>query len=170
MLLEAGPCEIRSWKFSDLASLVRHANNPAIWRNVRDGFPSPYTPEDAERWLAHVTTMVPETHFAIAVHGDAVGGIGVMLQPDVLRVSAEMGYWLGEAFWGRGITTAAVRAFAGYAFETYGVTRLFACVFAWNAASARVLEKAGFELEAVLRRSAVKEGKVIDQWQYAMIH
>ena len=161
---------IRPWSSADAEAVVKYANNRKIWLNLRDGFPHPYTPDDAQAFLERASRQTAATLAAIATREEAIGGIGISVNEDVHRLTAEMGYWLGEAFWGRGITTAAVRAFAGYAFETYGVTRLFACVFAWNAASARVLEKAGFELEAVLRRSAVKEGKVIDQWQYAMIH
>ena len=169
MVLDAGQCKIRSWQFSDLSSLVRQADNPAIWRNVRDGFPSPYTDSDAERWLLHAASANPETNFAIAVNGEAVGGIGITLQADIHRVSAEMGYWLGEEYWGRGIMTCAVSAFAGYAFSTFALTRVFACVFEWNRASARVLEKSGFVLEARLRRSAVKAGRIIDEFQYALV-
>ncbi len=169
MLLNAGQCQIRSWKFSDFASLIRHANNPAIWRNVRDGFPCPYTESDAERWLAHVLTTTPETQFAIAVDAEAVGGIGIILQDDVHRVSAEVGYWLGQEYWGRGIMTSAVRAFSDYSLRTYSLTRVYAHVFEWNQASARVLEKAGFTLEARLHRSAAKEGRIIDELQYALV-
>ncbi len=169
MVLPAGPCQIRSWRFSDFGSLIRHANNPAIWRNVRDGFPSPYTEFDAERWLAHVLTTTPETQFAIAVNNEAVGAIGVILQEDVHRVSAEMGYWLGEEYWGRGIMTCAVRSFGDYALRTYGLTRVYAHVFEWNRASARVLEKAGFTLEARLHKSAAKDGRIIDEFQYALV-
>ena len=169
MVLDAGQCKIRSWQFSDLSSLVRQADNPAIWRNVRDGFPSPYTDSDAERWLLHAASANPETNFANAVNGEAVGGIGITLQADIHRVSAEMGYWLGEEYWGRGIMTCAVSAFAGYAFSTFALSRVFACVFEWNRASARVLEKSGFVLEARLRRSAVKAGRIIDEFQYALV-
>ena len=109
----------------------------------------------------------PETNFAIAVGDEAVGGIGFTLGMDVERCSAELGYWLGEAFWGRGITTAAVRAATQYAMTTYDLTRVFAVPFVENAASCRVLEKVGFVRECVMRRSAVKDGRVMDQVLYA---
>ena len=111
----------------------------------------------------------PETTFAIAVDDEAVGSIGFVLRTDVERVSAEIGYWLAEPFWGRGITTEALIALTKYAIDTHGLTRVYALPFAWNAASCRVLEKAGYVLEARLRRSAIKDGQITDQLQYAFI-
>ena len=111
----------------------------------------------------------PETAFAIVVEGEAVGGIGFMLQHDVDRASAEIGYWLGEPFWGRGIATDALVAMTRHATEAHGLTRVFAVPFAHNTASCRVLEKAGYVLEGRLRRSAIKDGRILDQLQYAFI-
>ena len=96
-------CRIRSWRAGDEPSLARHADNRKIWLNVRDRFPHPYTLADAESWLAKVTAAEPETQFAIEVDGEAAGGVGLFLQEDVSRFSAEIGYWLGEAYWGRGL-------------------------------------------------------------------
>jgi ribosomal-protein-alanine N-acetyltransferase len=160
-------CVVRSWRASDIGSLVTHANNRKIWLNLRDRFPHPYTRADGRAFVRMVRGMDPETFFAIAVAGEAVGGIGFVMQPDVERTSAEVGYWLGEAFWGRGIVTDALRAVTSYAIERHGFTRLFAVPFAYNTASCRVLEKAGYVLEARLRRSAIKDGVVVDQLQYA---
>ena len=95
----------------DEPALVRHADNRKIWLNVRDRFPHPYTPADAEAWVARAAAATPETQFAIEVEGEAVGGVGLFLQADVERYSAEIGYWLGEALWGRGLATAVVRGF-----------------------------------------------------------
>ena len=162
-------CEIRSWRSSDLASLVAHANNRNIWINLRDRFPHPYTSRDGSAFLRHTREQRPETAFAIAVGGEAVGGIAFQLRTDVERVSAEIGYWLGEPFWGRGIATEALVALTGYAVATHGLTRVYAVPFAWNAASCRVLEKAGYVQEGRLRRSAVKDGMITDQLQYAFI-
>ncbi len=111
----------------------------------------------------------PETAFAIAVEGEAIGVIGVVLQADVDRVSAEIGYWIGEARWGRGIATGAVKAFTAYTLHEYHLTRVFAHCFEYNAGSIRVLEKAGYVLEARLRRSAIKDGRIVDQLQYAFV-
>jgi RimJ/RimL family protein N-acetyltransferase len=162
-------CELRSWRSSDLESLVRYANNRNIWINLRDRFPHPYTSRDGREFLKYARAQRPEVAFAIAVHDEAVGGIGFQLQDDVERVSAEIGYWLGEPFWGRGIATEALIALTKHAIATYGLTRIYALPFAWNAASCRVLEKAGYTLEARLRRSAVKDGRVTDQVQYAFV-
>lgn len=161
-------CRVRSWRRGDEASLVKHANNRHVWINLRDRFPHPYTSDDAARWMAWVLAERPETNFAVAVGEDAVGGVGYEIQPDVHRRSAEIGYWLGEAYWGRGIMTEAVRAVTEYAFRTHNLLRLFAAVFEWNPASMRVLEKAGYSKEARLRRSAVKDSRVIDQVLYAI--
>ena len=162
-------CEVRSWAAGDVASLVTHANNPKIWINLRDRFPHPYTHADGRTFIRAARKMEPESFFAIAVGGEAVGGIGFVPQSDVERVSAEVGYWLGEPFWGRGMTTEALRALTRHAIESHGLTRLFALPFATNSASCRVLEKAGYVLEARLRRSAIKNGCIIDQLQYAFV-
>ena len=162
-------CEVRSWQASDVSSLVRHANNRNVWMNLRDRFPHPYTKRDGQAFIKLARQMTPESFFAIAVDGAAVGGIGFVPQQDVDRVSSEVGYWLGEAFWGRGIVTEALVAVTKYAIDTQGFTRLFALPFAHNAASCRVLEKAGYVLEARLRRSAIKDGQIVDQLQYAFI-
>ncbi len=162
-------CEVRSWRPSDVDSLVRHANNRQIWQNLRDAFPHPYLPHHGRDYIRSTIDRRPETSFAIAVDGEAAGGIGYVLHPDVERVSAEIGYWLGEAFWGRGIVTEALRVVTPHAMQTHGLTRVYAVPFAWNAASCRVLEKAGYVLEARLRKSAIKDGRLTDQLQYAFI-
>jgi ribosomal-protein-alanine N-acetyltransferase len=162
-------CVIRSWQVTDLDSLVAQADNRKIWMNLRDRFPNPYTRSAGRTWLRYVRRTTPETSFAIAVAGAAVGGIGFVLQGDVERVSAEMGYWLGERFWGRGIATDALIAMTAYAIRAHELTRVYALPFAFNTASCRVLEKAGYVLEARLRRNAIKDGVIVDSMQYAFI-
>jgi len=169
MRIQTARAEVRTWEESDAESLAVHANNRKIWLNLRDAFPHPFTIEDARAFIRSARTQKPETRFAIAVGGQAVGGVGFTLGQDVERMSAEIGYWLGEDFWGRGITTGALRAVTRHAIETHGLTRVFAVPYEWNHASFRVLEKAGYTLEARLRRSAVKDGKVIDQMLYACV-
>jgi RimJ/RimL family protein N-acetyltransferase len=169
MQLPLRSCEVRTWSASDVPSLVVNADNRRIWANLRDRFPHPYTKADARAFIREVRSREPETNFAIAVDGAAVGGIGFELQSDVDRVSAEIGYWLGESWWGRGIATEALIAVTRHGVERYGLTRLFALPFAQNAASCRVLEKAGYVREGYLRRSAIKDGLVLDQIQYAFI-
>src|ERR1041385_6722312 len=169
MRLKLKTCTIRSWEWRDREAIVRYGNNRKVSINLRDRFPYPYTDRDARNWLEAVIDAEPETTFAIDVAGEAVGGIGYTMQYDVDRRSAEIGYWLGEEVWGRGITTAAVIAVTDHAFANHDLCRLYAHVFAWNPASARVLEKAGYTFEGRLRKSVTKEGQTIDQLIYAMI-
>ena len=169
MELKLKSCSVRSWDWDDRDAIVRHANNRNVWINLRDRFPHPYTVIDARRWLDMVVGQKPETNFAIDVEGEAAGGIGFTIQYDVARRSAEIGYWLGEEFWGRGIATEALIAVTDHAFSHYDVCRLFAHVFDWNRASARVLEKAGYEFEGRLKKSVTKDGRTIDQLMYAIV-
>lgn len=169
MNLKLKTCNVRSWEWRDRDAIVRHANNRNVSINLRDRFPYPYTIRDARFWLEHVVGHQPETNFAIDVAGEAVGGIGFTVQNDVARRSAEIGYWLGEQFWGRGIATEALIAVTEHAFANYDLCRLYAHVFDWNGASARVLEKAGYSFEGRLRKSVTKENQTIDQLMYAMI-
>ena len=161
--IECGLCRLRPWRAGDESTLVLHANNREVWLNLRDRFPHPYTPADARAWIQAATSRDPPTDFAIEVSGEAVGGVGVKLHEDVDRVSAELGYWLGRTFWGRGIMPVAVRAATEYAFSSFGLTRVYALPYARNPASIRVLDKAGYVREALLRRSAIKDGVVLDQ-------
>ncbi|MFI5178731.1 MAG: GNAT family N-acetyltransferase [Vicinamibacterales bacterium] len=162
-------CEVRSWKTADAEPLARHANNRRIWLNLRDAFPHPYSLHDARDFIRSIRSRTPETTFAIAVGGEPVGSVGFVLRHDVERVSAEIGYWIAEPYWGRGIATEALTAATDYAINTHKLTRLYALPFAWNAASCRVLEKAGYALEGRLRRSAIKNGAITDQLQYAFV-
>jgi ribosomal-protein-alanine N-acetyltransferase len=160
---------LRLWQLEDAPALVAQANNRRIWQNLRDTFPYPYTADDADRWLAVANKYEPPRNFAIIVDGEPAGGIGLVLKEDVYRRTAEIGYWLGEAFWGRGIATSAVRATVEYAFATFDLGRLYAGVFGWNPASARVLEKAGFTFEARLRQAIRKDGRTTDELVYAQV-
>lgn len=162
-------CEVRSFFESDAESIAQHANNRKVWINLRDLFPHPYTIDDAHAFIKSAQSQVPKTRFAIAVDGKAVGAIGYLLHTDVERVSAEIGYWLGEPYWGRGITTEVVKAVTKYAIKNHHLTRVYALPYEWNDASFRVLEKSGYLLEGRMRRSAIKDGKVIDQLLYAYV-
>ena len=167
-MIDCGICTLRPWREGDEPSLVHHASDREIWRNLRDRFPHPYTVTDAEAWIRLTAEEDPPANFAIEVDGVAVGGIGLERGTDIERMTAELGYWLGRAYWGRGIVSAAVRGITGYAFSTLGLTRVHALTFARNLASIRVLEKAGYTREGRLRRSAVKEGVVLDLVLYAI--
>lgn len=152
-----------------MESIVYHADNRNIWINLRDGFPHPYLYKDGEIFIKMAKARKPETFFAIEVNSKAVGSIGFTLHDDVERISAEIGYWLGEEFWGQGITTEALKAVTRYAIKRHKLTRVYALPFEWNPASCRVLEKAGYVLEGRTRRSAIKDGKIIDQLLYAYV-
>jgi ribosomal-protein-alanine N-acetyltransferase len=167
--LKLSRCVLRPWRAGDEASLVRYANNRNVSRNLRDRFPYPYTAADADEWIKLAVAQTRPTSFAIVVEGEAVGGIGIELGTDIFRRSAEIGYWLGEPFWGRGIATEALRAVTEYAFERFDICRLHAGVFDWNPASARVLEKAGYTLEGRARLGVVKDGRLGDRLLYALV-
>lgn len=160
--------QLRSWAEGDIASLVENANNKKIFDNLRDAFPHPYTEQDAMLWIEKNMAENPATHFAIDVRGKAIGSIGVTLKADVYRMNAEIGYWIGEDYWNLGIATEAVQEVTGYTFKTFHVMRIFACIFAHNAASRRVVEKAGFKLEAVLKNSVIKNGVIMDEYIYSL--
>ena len=166
MHLSLGSCIIRNWAADDLQSLVKHANNRNIWINLRDRFPHPYTETHGRDFLSRVAHQHPARVWAIEVDGEAAGGIGVVQLTDVERISAEIGYWLGEQFWGRGVMTEALNAVTDEAFRELDLRRIFALPFADNIGSIRVLEKAGYMLEGRLPQSAVKDGVVRDQLLY----
>jgi RimJ/RimL family protein N-acetyltransferase len=165
--LPIGGAEVRPWRENDLQTLVRLANDLDVSRQLRDRFPHPYETAHGHGFLHWVAQQPVESVWAIALDGSVVGGIGLELGQDVERVSAEIGYWLGRPFWGRGLATAALRAVTAHAFAHFDVTRIFAVPFDSNLASIRVLEKAGYVLEGRLRQSAIKYGEVLDQRIYA---
>jgi [ribosomal protein S5]-alanine N-acetyltransferase len=168
--LEGTRCIVRPWRNKDARALVRYANNINVAKQLRDRFPHPYTVEAARTFLDHVVDVHPETNFAIEANGEAAGGIGFAPATDVERYSAEVGYWLGEPFWGRGIATEALSLITDYVFEHHNLLRMFALPFAGNTASVRVLEKAGYSLEGRLRQSSVKFGRPCDQLIYARVN
>ena len=171
MELRGTRCLVRHWRARDAESLVRQANNINIASQLRDRFPHPYTAKDARGFLLHsMRKDTDATILAIDVGGLAVGAVGISRGTDVERYTAEIGYWLGEPYWGRGIVTEAVTLLTAHAFEQGNVLRLFALPFSSNARSARVLEKAGYEREGVLRASAVKYGQPRDQLLYARVN
>lgn len=152
---------------ADAESLQRHADNREVALQLRDRFPSPYGIEQARTFLGWVTKQTPPTIWAIEVGGEAAGAIGIELHSDVERVSAEIGYWLGQACWGRGIASEALTAVTAEVFTQFEITRLYAVPFADHAASVRVLEKAGYVREGHLRQSAIKNGMIRDQLLFA---
>lgn len=160
--------KLRPWQEDDLESLVEQANNPNIAKFMTDAFPHPYTADNGKAFLAFAMKGNPTHIFAIEVDGKAVGGIGIHPQSDIMRKNAELGYWLGEAYWGRGIITRAVAQMVSFAFKTFEITRVYARPFGNNPSSARVLEKAGFVLEATIRQNIIKNGEMLDELIYAI--
>jgi len=158
---------LRAWTFEDEESLARHANNPRIAGMMRDEFPSPYTPGDARRFIVAAMDTASHLYLAIDVNGEAVGSIGIQPFDDVRRRTAEIGYWLSESLWGRGIVTDAVRSIVPIAFGQFDIIRLEAGVISNNPASMRVLEKCGFVREAVHRKAITKNGATFDEVVYA---
>jgi [ribosomal protein S5]-alanine N-acetyltransferase len=160
---------LRAWAATDAPSLAAHANNPRVWRNMADTFPQPYTLEIAQHWVARGHIDFGGDNWAIACDDVAVGGCGLHRGAGGERCNVEIGYWLGEPYWGRGVVTQVVRVLTARAFALPEVTRVYAAVHADNPVSMRVLEKNGFRREALLRRSACKGGQVIDRVLWARI-
>jgi len=170
MELREGTIRVREWREADAPQLAVQANDRRIWLGLRDAFPHPYGIDDAHRFIGIALGMSPRTFFAIEVDGRIAGGIGYVLHGDVERIGAEVGYWLGHEYWGRGIATTAVNLLTRHAFAANSeLRRLYAVPYAWNAASARVLEKAGYQREGILRQAVIKDGQVHDQVMYALL-
>lgn len=173
--LELRGARLRPFRLDDAKSVARYANDRSVWRNLTDGFPHPYSPGDFVAFLKMLEDQAaahPESRahvFAFEVEGEAVGACGIHPKSDVFRKGAQIGYWLGAPFRGRGLATQAVQLLTGLAFERLDLVRLEAGVFSWNKASARVLEKCGYQLEAVLRKSVFKDGQVIDDHLYVRL-
>lgn len=159
---------LRPFTIKDLDSLVKYANNPKIANNLTDKFPYPYTKENGKMFIEFANKNKPTNIFAIDINGEACGGIGIHPQEDVHRKNAELGYWLGEPFWGNGIITKAIEQIADYGFKNFDITRIFARPYGTNLASQRVLEKTGFTLEARFEKTLFKNGEYKDELIYAI--
>lgn len=169
MELTTGDLLLRPLHYADRADLAALADNRNIWCTLRDMFPSPYSIADAEKFIDMVKQQNPQMTFAMDFRHNFAGVISLIPQQDVYRHSAELGYWLGEPYWGQGITTAATRLVCQYAFDELQLTRIFASVFQGNIASTRVLEKCGFFHEGTLRQAVIKDGKILDELRFALL-
>ena len=155
---------------SDTETLSRLANNKKIWDSVRDHFPHPYTLEDAKEFIERKSDEIPAHTFAIVNKEDELCGvISLIPQEDVYRISAEIGYWIGEPYWGQGIATHAIALMTRYGFQELHLERIFAAVFDFNEASMRSLEKNGFQKEGVFRNAVIKNGQIRDEHRYARL-
>jgi len=160
---------LRAWLPGDAESLQRQANNKNISDYLFDRFPHPYNIGDAEKFISAHQGQDPITVFAVIVDQNAVGGVEFRRGSDIYRKTASLGYWLGEAFWGKGIMTEAVRLITAYVFGNFNIIRIQATVNGNNPASMRVLEKAGFVKEGVLKNAILKNGEIMDEHIYALL-
>lgn len=160
---------LRIFTPEDAEHLAVIANNPKVAANLRDAFPCPYAREDAVKFIADAMAANPTNRFAIEWKGQHVGNVGIFPGEDIYRLSAEIGYFIAEPYWGKGIATEAVRQIVEYGFSTLGMIRIYAGVFAYNPASMKVLEKCGFQKEGIARNALIKNGKIWDEHRYAII-
>ena len=164
-------CKIRKWMLSDVADLTAAISNKKVQDNLRDGIPYPYTEQDGVDFISAMLSADENDTFAFAITVDekAIGSIGVYRQENIHRQTAELGYYIAEEYWGKGIMTEAIKQICQYVFQKSDILRIYAEPFAYNEASCRVLEKAGFQYEGTLRNNAVKNGKVIDMKMYSIL-
>ena len=158
--------QLRPLRISDKTVLAELANNKKIWDNLRDYFPFPYQESDAEFFIDLTATENPQKTFGITYHGELCGVIGLDLQKDVYQKSAELGYWIGEPYWGRGIATKAVALITKYGFDHLDLNRIFAAVFDYNTISMKILEKNGFQKEGIFKSAIVKNKQCYDEHRY----
>ena len=159
---------LRLWTTDDIVWLVKNANNKAIFDNMTDGFPFPYTAKSAKAFVEMTLNHTPRTILAIEFDEELAGSIGIHLQHDIYSKNAEMGYWLAEQFWEKGIISVAIKQMTKYTFDNFQITRIFARPFGRNIGSQKALEKAGFELEAKFKDSIFKNGTFEDEYIYSI--
>ena len=164
-------CRIRKWELSDAKDLAAALSNKKVQDNLRDGLPYPYTEQDGKEFISAMLSADENETFAFAIMVDdkVVGSIGIFRQGNIHRQTAELGYYIAEEYWGKGIMTEAVKQICEYVFAKSDIIRIYAEPFAYNIASCRVLEKVGFQYEGTLRSNAVKNGRVIDMEMYSLL-
>lgn len=160
--------KLRSWTINDSARLAELANNYLIWINMRDDFPHPYTGENAEKWLNQIAIPNQDKYFAIEYKDVLAGDIHLKILDDVRRYNAVLTYWIGEKYWNKGIATRTIKTFTNYAFEKFGLVRVYAKIFSTNIGSIKAIEKAGYIKEGHFKHAIVKENKFQDQVLYAI--
>lgn len=169
MELIEGDIRLRPMRYADREILARLANNKKIWNNLRDMFPHPYTIQDAEKFIDIAKTHEPTINFAIEYKQEFAGVMGIILQQDVYRKSAEIGYWIGEPYWNKGIATIALKLATEYGFNELKLERLFAGIFENNNGSKRVLEKCGYKMEGISRKAVFKHKGLIDEYRFGKL-
>lgn len=163
--------QIRKWEHTDAADLSAALSNKKVQDNLRDGLPYPYTEQDGQDYISAMLAANENDTFAFAVTADGkvIGSISAFRQSNIHRQTAELGYYIAEEYWGKGIMTEAVKQLCEYVFSNTDIIRIYAEPFACNIGSCRVLEKAGFQCEGTLRSNAVKNGNVSDMKMYACL-
>lgn len=169
MLLVNHDIRLRRLAVTDKEVIARLCNNKKIWDNVRDTFPFPYSEKDAAEFIQRTLSENNQENFGITYKDGLVGVIGLIKQKDIYRLSAEMGYWIGEPYWGKGIATHAVKLAVDYGFNRLGLIRIYSGVFEYNKASQRVLEKAGFKLDGILEKAVIKNDMICDEYRYSIV-
>ncbi|MES2761188.1 MAG: GNAT family protein [Bacteroidota bacterium] len=159
---------LRRWHIDDLDTLVAIANNKNIAQYMADVFPHPYTHEKGRTFIEFATTNSTANIFAITIDGKPVGSIGLHLQADILRKNAEIGYWLAEAYWGKGVMPQAIDQIVELGFNTMDVVRIFARIYGSNIPSQKVIEKANFKLEGRFEKTIFKNNEFLDELIYAI--
>jgi RimJ/RimL family protein N-acetyltransferase len=170
MVLAGHDIKLRQFEDEDACSVATLCNNKKIWDNLRDFLPHPYTEKHAQEFIRTCRGEDPQVTFAIEYKGDFAGCIGLVKQTDIYKLTAEVGYWIGEPYWGLGIATQSVNLIVDYGFNQLGLVRVYTGVFDYNTASQRVLEKAGFRLEGISEKSVLKNGKICNEYRYAKIN
>lgn len=166
---KSDPITLRCLLDTDQSRLAALCNNRKIWDNVRDFLPSPYTEQNALEFIKNCQEEDPLVRFAIEYKGELAGCVGLVRQTDIYRLTAEIGYWIGEPFWGMGIATKAVGLITDYGFNQLELIRIYTGVFDFNIASQRVLEKSGFTLEGIFEKSVIKNGRILNEYRYAKL-
>lgn len=170
MILEGQDIRLRQFEEKDIPPLALLCNNKKIWDNVRDFLPFPYTEKHAQEFVRTCQGEDPQVTFVVEYKGNFAGCIGLVRQTDIYKLTAELGYWIGEPYWGLGIATKSVNLIVDYGFDQLGLVRIFTGVFDFNKASQRVLEKAGFKLEGIFEKNVLKNGKILNEYRYGKIN
>ena len=168
-MLPTNNIKLRPISMADKEALAKLANNRKIWLNLTDYLPHPYTTADAIQFIEKNLQANDNNIFVIEYKGQFAGLVGLLMGSDLHRKSTDIGYWLGEPFWGKGITRVAVDLATRFAFENLDINRISAGIFEHNLASMRVLEKNGYQKEGILKKGVFKDGEFWDEHLYGLL-
>ena len=162
--------KLREFKNTDAEQIAKLLNNKKIWDNLKDFIPHPYSTDDAKDFITFCQSEKPQKTFIIDEDGLVVGVIGLIVEDDIYRKNAEIGFWLGEPFWNKGYITKAIKKIIDYGFNELDLVRIYACVFENNKASQRVLEKTGFTFDCIFKKAIIKNENILDEYRYSIIN